>query len=57
MEVRISEQPEVEPGFIDLDDKATDAEEGLVLAARQLVKSEVLVMEWHPTVMEESEQE
>jgi hypothetical protein len=35
MEVRILEQPEVEPGFIDLDDEATDAEEGLVLAARK----------------------
>jgi hypothetical protein len=33
--MRISEQPEVEPGIIDLDDEATDAEEGLVLAARK----------------------
>ena len=57
MEVRISKQPEVEPGFKDLNDEATDAEESLVPAAREFSESKVFVLEWHPIFMEESEEE
>jgi hypothetical protein len=57
VEVRISKQPEVEPGFEDLNDEATDAEESLVLAAREFSEAKVFVLEWHPIFMEESEEE
>ena len=40
-----------------MNDEASDAEESLVLAAREFLEAKVFVSEWHPIFMEESEEE
>ena len=40
-----------------MNDEALDAEESLVLAAREFLEAKVFVLEWHPIFMEESKEE
>ena len=55
VEVRIAEQPKVEPGVIDFGDQTVDAEEHLVLGSGQFAQAEIRMLEGYPTLVEKAE--
>jgi hypothetical protein len=58
MKMRISKEPEVEPGVKYFDHKAADVEKCLVLSSREFLEAKVCMLEeWNPSIMEESKEE
>jgi hypothetical protein len=52
----VAEEPEMEPRVKYFDHKATDAYKCLVLATWKFAESEVCVLEWNPSFVEEAKE-